>query len=224
MQWAAIRDRDKAEQTKWKKIKGENILLCSWFVPALAPRPASAALRTAAPLMGRKGRPKMPSGGLGPQQGSQRSPDPPADGSSVFYLYTRTGPGKPWYPVSAMKGDGQSKGLITAWLNTPVGKQVFKDRLDEGMARSIYDSERRLASMAVEQYRQLKDSQSRLQWGFKILDADVMAKEAKGEIEKQKIVAVNKGMLENNGLLGQAQDAISQVKLPELPKLKLPGS
>jgi hypothetical protein len=100
------------------------------FVPALAPRPASAALRTAAPLMGRKGRPKMPSGGLGPQQGSQRSPDPvrrrpppnatkrsagfsrcflefvsqPADGSSVFYLYTRTGPGKPWYPVSAMKG------------------------------------------------------------------------------------------------------------------------
>jgi len=30
VQWAAIRDRDKAEQTKWKKIKGENILLCSW--------------------------------------------------------------------------------------------------------------------------------------------------------------------------------------------------
>ena len=57
---------------------------------------------------------------------------------------------------------------------------MFKDRLDEGMARSIFDSERRLASMAVEQYRQLKDFKSRLQWGFKILDADVMAKEAAG--------------------------------------------
>ena len=55
------------------------------------------------------------------------------------------------------------------------------------MARSIYDAERRRAGMAVEQYRQLKDSQSRLQWGFKINDADVLRKEQSGEIEKQKI-------------------------------------
>ena len=71
-------------------------------------------------------------------------------------------------------------------------QDVFKNRLDEGMARSIFDSERRLAEMACQQYAQLKDYKSRLQWGFKILDADVMAKEASGEIEKQKIVAVNK--------------------------------
>ena len=31
-------------------------------------------------------------------------------GTPVFYLYCRTSPGKPWYPVSAMKGDGQSRG------------------------------------------------------------------------------------------------------------------
>merc|ERR1719247_163113 len=112
----------------------------------------------------------------------------------------------PWYPVSAMKGDGQSKGLIQAWLNSPFAKGVFKDRLDEGMAKSIFDSERRLANMAVEQYAQLKDSKSRLQWGFKLLDKDVMAKEASGEIEKQKIVAVNKGMIKE-GLVQQAQSA-----------------
>ena len=166
--------------------------------------------------------------GLGPQQGQQQAPEAPTDGSSVFYLYCRTGPGKPWYPVSAMKGDTQSKGLITAWLNSPVGKTVFKDRLDEGMARSIYDSERRLASMAVEQYRQLKDSQARLQWGFKILDQDVMAKEASGDIEKQKIVVVNKAMTEGEGAMGAATAAINQIteKLPPNPfaDLKLPKS
>ena len=143
----------------------------------------------------------------------------------VFYLYCRTAPGKPWYPVSAMKGDGQSKGLINAWLNSPVAKTVFKDRLDEGMARSIYDSERRLASMAVEQYRNLKDNQARLQWGFKVLSIDVLAKEKSGDIEKQKIVPVNRGMLKE-GVMEQAQAAMGNVKLPELPKevggVKLP--
>jgi len=162
--------------------------------------------------MGRKGRPKMPSVGNMPsaaQQMQQNAPAAPSDGSSVFYLYCRTGPGKPWYPVSAMKGDGQSKGLIQAWLNSPFAKGVFKDRLDEGMARSIFDSERRLADMAVEQYRQLKDFKPRLQWGFKILDADVAAKEAAGDIEKQKIVVVNKSMIAKGGVLDRAKDAAS---------------
>ena len=159
--------------------------------------------------MGRKGRPKMPAGGnknYGAQQGQGRSPDPPSDGSTLFYLYCRTGAGKPWYPVSAMKGDGQSKGLITAWLNAPLGKAVFKDRLDEGMAKSIFESERRLASLATDQYAQLKDYKARLQWGFKILDKDVTLKEEKGELEKQKIVLVSKGMI-TEGVLDQAKGA-----------------
>ena len=170
----------------------------------------------------------------GMQQQQQAQQGPPPEGQSIFYLYCRTGPGKPWYPVSAMKGDGQSKGLINAWLNSPVGKSVFKDRLDEGMARSIYDSERRLAGMAVEQYRQLKDSQSRLQWGFKINDADVLRKEQSGEIEKQKIVPVSKAMIEKGSIADQAtalasnlgsaegrekvMESLKDVKLPELPK------
>ena len=54
--------------------------------------------------MGRKGRPKMPQGMGGAQQGMQREPTAPTDGVPVFYLYCRTGSGKPWYPVSAMKG------------------------------------------------------------------------------------------------------------------------
>lgn len=133
---------------------------------------AASPSRCHAVTMGRKGRPKMPSPNAG-MQGSfaagaqQQAPSAPTDGVPVFYLYCRTGQGKPWYPVSAMKGDGQSKGLINAWLNSPLAKGVFKDRLDEGMARSIFDSERRLADMACEQYRQLKDSKARLQWGFK---------------------------------------------------------
>ena len=144
------------------------------------------------------------------QQGmQQQAQSAPTDGIPVFYLYCRTGQGKPWYPVSAMKGDGQSKGLINAWLNSPVAKGVFKDRLDEGMARSIFDSERRLAEMATEQYRQLNEYKARLQWGFKILDKDLVAKEARGEIEKQKIIPVNKGMLKE-GILDQAKSAASK--------------
>lgn len=174
--------------------------------------------------MGRKGRPKMPAGmgAMGPQQGNQQQQQAPTDGSTVFYLYCRTSAGKPWYPVSAMRGDGQTKGLIKAWLGSPVGKSVFKDNLDKGMARSIFDSERRLASMAVEQYRQLKDYQARLQWGFKIMDADVLAKEASGDIEKQKIVPVSKAMVaDDGGVLGQASAAASKLtdglKLPKMP-------
>ena len=150
--------------------------------------------------------------GTGMSNMQQGAPQAPVDGTSIFYLYCRSGPGKPWYPVSAMKGDGQSKGLISAWLNAPVGKGVFKDQLDNGMAASIYDSERRLASMAVEQYRQLKDYQSRLQWGFKIMDQDVMAAEQAGKIDKQKIVVVNKDMVQNQGVLQKASAAASNRK------------
>jgi len=190
---------------------------CSALLMAQPPLPSAAGVaalsgpsRAGLVVMGRKGRPKMPSGGMqgGYAQGAQqRSPDAPADGTPIFYLYCRTAPGKPWYPVSAMKGDGQSKGLVNAWLNSPFAKGVFKDRLDEGMARSIFDSERRLADMACEQYAQLRDNKSRLQWGFKVLSKDVMAKEAAGDIDKQKIVPVNKGML-SDGIIDQAKKAL----------------
>ena len=127
-----------------------------------------------------------------------------------------------------MRADAQSKGLIQAWLNAPVGKTVFKDRLDEGMARSIFDSERRLAEMACEQYTQLRDYKARLQYGFKILDQDVERKVQSGDIEKQKIIAVNKGMLTND-IMSQATAAAGKLgeglpKMPEgLPKLpKMP--
>ena len=85
------------------------------FLPARAPgarvprADRAARLSAGAIVMGRKGRPKMPSaGGMpgigGPQAGMQQTPQAPTDGVPVFYLYCRSGPGKPWYPVSAMKG------------------------------------------------------------------------------------------------------------------------
>ena len=66
---------------------------------------ADARGRTSAIVMGRKGRPKMPQGMGGAMNGmQQQAPSAPTDGVPVFYLYCRSGPGKPWYPVSAMKG------------------------------------------------------------------------------------------------------------------------
>lgn len=152
----------------------------------------------------------MPTGGGAYAQPQQRAPQASPDGMPLFYLYCRSGQGKPWYPVSAMKGDGQSKGLINAWLGSPFAKSVFKDRLDAGMARSIFESERRLSNLAVEQYAHMKDMKGRMQWGYKIVYNELMAKEAAGEIEKQKIIPVTKDMVGDNpagGVFDKAKKA-----------------
>ena len=51
---------------------------------------------------------------------------------------------------------------------------MFKNRLDSGMAQSIFESERRLSSMAVEQYSHMKKMKQNLEWGYKIVDNEVM--------------------------------------------------
>ena len=70
-----------------------------------------------------------------------------------------------------------------------------------------------------------------------IIDKELMEKEAKGEIEKQKIVPVNKSMVSKGGLLDQAKavaekmigggedsgntkaTSSSTLKMPEMPKM-----
>lgn len=146
----------------------------------------------------------MPSGGMPQQQ--IREPEAPSDGTPLFYLYCRTESKVMWLPVSSMRGDGQSKGLVNAWLNSPFAKGVFKNRLDEGMARSIFESERRLIQMAKTQYPYLKKG-GRLEWGYKAMSTEIMAKEAAGELEKQKIVVVTKEMV-NDSMIEQAKKAV----------------
>jgi hypothetical protein len=177
------------------------------------PRAAEAARHArrsgiaAIEMMGRKGRPTMPSQefGMGQGQMMRQEPEAPSDGMPVFYLYCRTSPGKPWYPVSALKGDGKAKSLVNAWLDSPIMKGVFKDKVDENVARSIFESERRLASMAVQQYKALERNKTKLEWGYKILDENLMKKVAAGDIEEQNIILVNKGMVKE-GLLDQAKN------------------
>ena len=41
--------------------------------------------------------------------------------------------------VSALKGDGKAKSLVNAWLDSPIMKGVFKDKVDENVARSIFE-------------------------------------------------------------------------------------
>lgn len=137
-----------------------------------------------------------------------RSPEPPPDGETNFYLYCRDESRVMWYPISMMKGDGQSNALVNAWLNTPFAKGVFKDRLDEGMARSIFESEKRLLSMAKQQYPPLKKEKKPLEWGYKVVSKELMAKEASGEIEKQKIICVSRDMVKDS-FLDQAKKALN---------------
>ena len=139
-----------------------------------------------------------------PQPGQMPPEIPSEDGMPLFYLFCRTANVPTlWYPVSSMKGDGQSKGLINAWLGSPLAKQVFKDRLDSGMARSIFDSERQLADAAVRTHPALKKMQNSLEWGYKVVDREIMAKEQAGEIEKQKVIHVTRSMIDD-GFINQA--------------------
>ena len=85
-----------------------------------------------------------------------------------------------------MNGDGQANGLIGAWLNAPLAKDVFKTRLDEGMAKSIFESERQLGEMAIRAHPSLAKYKTRLGWGYKMVSRDIAKKEASGGIEKQK--------------------------------------
>lgn len=51
-----------------------------------------------------------------------REPEAPPDGTPLFYLYARNPKTRVmWYPVSMLRGDQQSKGLISAWLGSPIG-------------------------------------------------------------------------------------------------------
>ena len=147
-----------------------------------------------------------PNGG----QMQQQAPQAQADGMPVFYIYCRTAPGKPWYPVSAFKGDGKAKSLVNAWLDSPFGKGMFKEKVEENIARSIFESEKRLAGLAVQQYGQLKAVKTKLQWGYKIVDQNLEKKEEEGKIEKQKIEQVTKAMVKEglfDGVLEKAKNA-----------------
>ena len=85
----------------------------------------------------------------------------------------------------------------------PFGKMAFKNRLDSGMARSIFDSERQLADAAVRTHPALKKMQNSLEWGYKVVDREIMAKEQAGEIEKQKVIHVTRSMIDD-GFINQA--------------------
>jgi len=180
----------------------------SRFAAAAAAAPSRRRLTDA--HMGRKGRPQSshPSGGMVMPQQQARTPDPPPEGATNFYLYCRDESRVMWYPVSQMRGDGQSNAIVGAWLNSPVAKSVFKNRLDEGMARSIFESEKRLVSMARQQYPPLKKEKKPLEWGYKVVSKELMAKEAAGEIEKQKIVPVSRDMIKDSWI-DQAKQALN---------------
>ncbi|EOD12051.1 hypothetical protein EMIHUDRAFT_372733 [Emiliania huxleyi CCMP1516] len=196
-----------------------SLLLAGAFAAGLLATPPGASLhascaprRAAAVVMGRKGRPRAPGGpgggavGAMPQQ-EFREPDAPPDGTPLFYLYARNPKTRVmWYPVSVLRGDGQSKGLVGAWLGSPLAKGVFKERLDEGVARSIFESERRLTDMARQQYPAIKKLPS-LEWGYKIVATGVSTAVAKGELPEQKVQMVTKELMQQESWADKAQKA-----------------
>lgn len=134
--------------------------------------------------------------------------DLPEDGTPVFMIYVRTQEGKPWYPVNALRGDSQTKQILQGWLTSPLGKGTFKDRLDEGIARSVFGSEKDIKKMAVQMLPMLKKVQ-KLEWGYKPQSTLINEKIKEGEIKEPEIMLLDKEWTKGRGVLDQARNWVS---------------
>jgi hypothetical protein len=64
----------------------------------------------------------------------------PDDGFPVFNLFVRSTRGAGlWFPFAALKGDGNAKTLVTAYMG-PFLNDLYKNQLDKGVARSVFQS------------------------------------------------------------------------------------
>ena len=92
-----------------------------------------------------------------------------SDGFPVFTVYVRSKTAKVWYPGGSLKGDGRSKSLVESWRdNTLMLKDQYKNSLDGGMAKSIFDDKQKFTSSLVRMYPQLKKSQNDLEFGYTV--------------------------------------------------------
>lgn len=159
--------------------------------------------------MGRKGGPSRNQGYMQQQQQVSRQP-PPSDGTPIFYLYVRSGEGRPWYPVSQFNGDATAKALVYGWTGAWVGKGLFKEQLDKSMANSVFQSQRRLTDMACGIYKQLSKNKGQMQFGYKPESTEIKKKVAAGKFEEPGVILVTRDMIKQGWFQGP-KDAMDKL-------------
>lgn len=109
----------------------------------------------------------------------------PEDGKPVFNIFVRTARAKLWYPVCAISGDDQSKRLVNA-LKSSWGRAIYKNALDKGLAKSLYQQNKsKMLQAVIRNYPHLKKYQTSLEYGYQVMAKD---------LEEQPTVPVTKEM------------------------------
>ena len=111
------------------------------------------------------------------------------DGVPTFNIFVRSQKAKVWYPCGALKGDPKATALVNAWQGNFL-RGLYKSQLDKGVARSIFDGEKRLVGTVLRSDPQLKESKNELEFGYK-----VSVKGIEETVGKQEVTLVTRDML-----------------------------
>mmetsp|Transcript_134053 Transcript_134053/g.231855 ORF Transcript_134053/g.231855 Transcript_134053/m.231855 type:complete len:247 (-) Transcript_134053:76-816(-) len=159
--------------------------------------------------MGSKGGPSRATNYMQRQRPQQSLPEAPPDGTPIFFLYVRSGDGKPWYPISQFNGDATAKALIYGWTGAWFANGLFKEQLDKSMANSVFESERRMKDLSVSVYKHLSNNKPRLQFGYKPISTEIKKKVAAGKFADPGIYPVNREMIKK-GWFKDAKDMMNK--------------
>mmetsp|Transcript_11499 Transcript_11499/g.42932 ORF Transcript_11499/g.42932 Transcript_11499/m.42932 type:complete len:210 (-) Transcript_11499:140-769(-) len=122
------------------------------------------------------------------------------DGVPTFNLFVRSKKAGIWYPCGALKGDARSTALVNAWQGKFL-RGLYKSQLDRGVARSVFEDEKRLIGTVMRSYPQLKASKTSLEFGYKVSVAGI-----EETIGKQEVTLLDKEMMK--GLIDNVKDSL----------------
>mmetsp|Transcript_4576 Transcript_4576/g.8986 ORF Transcript_4576/g.8986 Transcript_4576/m.8986 type:complete len:217 (+) Transcript_4576:43-693(+) len=130
-----------------------------------------------------------------------------SDGYPIFTIYVRSSVGKVWYPCGSLKGDDRSKALVESWKeNSLFLKDQYKNTLDKGMAKSVFDQKDAFMQSVFRLYPQLKKTKGEIEFGFKVRIKGIEAKfEAEGRSDELKMTMLTEDM--TGGLLDSMKSA-----------------
>ena len=125
-----------------------------------------------------------------------------ASGVPVFKVFVRPKVGGLWIPCGDLAGDQRATALVNAWT-AGFMQGMYKDQLDQGIAKSIFAQEATFISGLIENYKPFKKFKpADLEFGYKI---DFEGLEEK--MGEQKVMVITREM--EKGWLDKAKDSFA---------------
>ena len=111
------------------------------------------------------------------------------EGVPIFKLFVRPKAGGLWIPCGDLAGDKRATALVNAWMSGFMS-DMYRDQLDQGIARSLFSQEETFVSGLIENYKPFKKfTKDQLQFGYKV---DFEGLEEK--MGEQKVRVIERGM------------------------------